>query len=208
MGLGCWVVALLEWRFAVGGAVRAVILVAAAGAGRPAEQASHITKGFPFKDTGFHVGRLRAIAHCTAVRTISMTRATWSAQSWGPSSRLRPGSAMRPAAPSARGAIGSDTHSCPEQWMLFLGERIRDGHATPRKAILQILAQQEPAFLFRGYRQNQRVPDLQAMVDHEVISASHGHPGRVCNRKHICPTRRGIPHVSRWTAAFTAEDAI
>jgi len=78
-----------------------------------------------------------------------------------------------------------------QQCMLRSLERIEHGHASPGKSVLEILAEEQAAFLIGGHGKDQRVPDRRLLVRREIKRRAQCVEGGVGDIECIGPTQNG-----------------
>ena len=78
-----------------------------------------------------------------------------------------------------------------QQCMLRSLERIEHGHASPGESVLEILAEEQAAFLIGGHGKDQRVPDRRLVVRREIKRRAQCVEGGVGDIECIGPTQNG-----------------
>jgi hypothetical protein len=78
-----------------------------------------------------------------------------------------------------------------QQCMLRSLERIEHRHASPGKSVLEILAEEQAAFLIGGDGKDQRAPDRRLVIGREIKRRAQCVERRVGDIERIRPTQNG-----------------
>ena len=92
-----------------------------------------------------------------------------------------------------------------QQCMLRGLERIEHGHASPGESVLEILAEEQAAFLIGGHGKVQRVPDRCLVVRREIKRRAQCVEGGVGDIECIGPTQNGGSRCCRRIASLADE---
>ena len=87
--------------------------------------------------------------------------------------------------------VSSVAHQVPEQRGWTFSKRVEHSNAMPGEAVLEVLAQQKTAAVFRGYGQDQGVPDLQTVIGGNIQRAQRRTMWNLRSRR--CPPSSAAP---------------
>lgn len=101
------------------------------------------------------------------------------------------------------GASGARVQQARQPWVRIGSQRIDDGQAPGHEAILHVLGEQQGAARIGCGRDDQRVPELQLVIDHKVRSREYSAGFRRCRAEGLAKLQQdGARLLGTGTAAL------